>query len=319
MTDNDSPLGHQPPADPASSAPAPIDESTAPPVSAVRRYRGLLFGGATVIALGIGAGGVGLGAGLASLNDRSTSQKATGPQSSQNGNGGPGRPDGRKGTFDGPGTTSVNATAATAAQKVGVVTIMTTLNYEADARAAGTGIILTSNGEILTNNHVVQGSTAIRVTVESTETTYTAKVVGTDAVDDIAVLQLVDSSGADVTGLTKAKIDTGTLSTGDAVTSIGNAEGTGNLVAATGTVTALDQSITVANDMTGADEKLSGLIETDADVVSGDSGGPLVDAKGEVAGVVTAASSGSRAITGYANPIDTALSNAKKIVKGEAS
>ncbi|MES1169806.1 MAG: trypsin-like peptidase domain-containing protein, partial [Leifsonia sp.] len=272
-------------------------ESTAPPVSAFRRYRGLLIGGAAVIALGIGAGGVGVGAALASLNNGSTSQQATGPESSQNGDGAPG--DGRKGTFDGPGTTSVNATAATAAQKVGVVTILTTLNYESDAQAAGTGIILTSKGEILTNNHVIQGSTAIKVTVESTGATYTAKVVGTDSTDDIAVLQLVDSSGADVTGLTKATIDTGTLTAGDAVTSIGNAEGTGNLVAAAGKVTALDQSITVGNDITGDDEKLSGLIETDADVVSGDSGGPLVDAKGEVAGVVTAASSGSRNVTGY--------------------
>jgi S1-C subfamily serine protease len=292
----------------------------APPVSSFRRYRGLLIGGATVLALGIGAGGVGLGAGLAGMqSNNSSNQQATGPGSSQNGNGGNGSGGGQQGTFNGPGTASVNATAATAAQKVGVVTIVTSLNYDSEAEAAGTGIILTSKGEILTNNHVVEGSTAIKVTVESTGTTYTAKVVGTDETDDIAVLQLVDSSGADVTGLTKAKLDTGTLSAGDAVISIGNAEGTGNLVAASGTVTALDQAITVANDITGDDEKLAGLIETDADVVSGDSGGPLIDAQGEVTGVVTAASSGSRDVTGYAIPINTALAIAKKIANGEAS
>ncbi|HEU0206578.1 MAG TPA: trypsin-like peptidase domain-containing protein [Pseudolysinimonas sp.] len=302
----------------------------ASPVSSFRRSRGLLIGGATVLALGIGAGGVGVGAALAGRQQGSTTQ-AVGPGSSQNDDGGLGDGGfggsggiggrgngGRQGTFGGPGTASVNATAATAAQKVGVVTIVSTLNYS-DAEAAGTGIILTSTGEILTNNHVVQGSTSIKVTVESTGASYPAKVVGTDETDDVAVLQLVGSSGSDVTGLTTATLDTGTLSAGDAVISVGNAEGTGNLVAARGTVTALDQSITVANDISGADEHLSGLIETDADVVSGDSGGPLIDEQGEVAGMVTAASSGSRHVTGYAIPIDSALTIAKKIVNGEAS
>lgn len=304
--------------------------SSAQPVSSFRRYRGLLIGGATVIALGIGAAGVGLGAGLAGLQSTSSSNQAAGPGYLQNGSGGSGGSGrsggeggqggtgGRKGTFDAPGTASVNATAATSAQKVGVVTIVSTLNYS-NAEAAGTGIILTSRGEILTNNHVVQGSTAIEVTVESTGVSYLAKVVGTDETDDIAVLQLVDSRGSDVTGLTAATLGTGGLSAGDSVISVGNAEGTGNLVAASGTVTALGQSITVANDITGADEHLSGLIETDADVVSGDSGGPLIDAHGRVTGVVTAASSGSRNVTGYAIPIDNALAIAKKIVNGEAS
>jgi len=305
-------------------------DPTADPTSAgssFRRYRGLLIGGATVIALGIGACGVGVGVAIAGVQSGSIDQ-AVGPGSSQNSGDGSGNGSGdgsgngsggRHGTFPGPGTTSVNAIAATDAQKVGVVTIVSTLNYDSHAEAAGTGIILSSRGEILTNNHVVQGSTAIKVTVESTGASYTATVVGTDETDDIAVLQLVDSSGADVTGLTKATIDTGTLTAGDSVTSVGNAEGTGDLVAATGRVTALDQSITVANDITGADEHLTGLIETDADVVSGDSGGPLIDKQGEVAGVVTAASSGSRAVTGYAIPIDTALAIAKQIVNGQAS
>jgi len=331
-TDPQSPQHHAPsaPRDDA-SGPALSEPGATPSRSgnSFRRYRGLLIGGATVIALGIGACGVGVGVALAGVQASSTSQAAvpgsltpgggTGNGSGGGLRGGSGDGSGRHGTFTGPGTASVNATAATSAQKVGVVTILSTLNYDSRAEAAGTGIILSSRGEILTNNHVVQGSTAITVTVESTGASYTARVVGTDETDDIAVLQLVDSSGAPVTGLTKAAIDTGTLSAGDAVTSVGNAEGTGNLVAATGTVTALEQSITVANDITGADEHLSGLIETDADVVSGDSGGPLIDKQGAVAGVVTAASSGSRTVTGYAIPIDTALGIAKQIVNGQAS
>jgi S1-C subfamily serine protease len=332
MSDNDfQARAEQPPAEQAPAEMRTAETPTGPsithveprgaaPVSTARRYRGLLIGGATAIALGIGACGVGVGFGLSSLASTSAGQAIGGGSShdGSGGSGGAGGNGGRRGTFGGPGTTSVNATPATAAQKVGVVTVVSTLDYSR-AEAAGTGIILSSTGEILTNNHVVQGSTSIEVTVESTGESYTAKVVGTDATDDVAVLQLVDSNGSHVTGLTKATIDTDTLSKGDAVTSVGNAEGTGNLVAATGTVTALDQAITVANDISGDDEHLSGLIETDADVVSGDSGGPLIDAQGEVTGMVTAASSGSRAVTGYAIPITSALAIAKKIVNGEAS
>lgn len=279
-----------------------------------------MIGGAAVIALGIGASGVGLGTALAAMRTDSSSSAAQGSTGSS-GSGSSGSASPGSGTLGGPqvGRTSVNATTATAAQEVGVVTIVSTLDYDSNTQAAGTGIIYSSGGEILTNNHVIQGSTSIRVTIESTGKTYTAKVVGSDTVDDIAVLKLVTSSGTKVTGLTTAKIDTDTLSAGDAVTSIGNAEGTGNLVAASGTVTALQQSIQVANDETGATESLAGLIETDADVVSGDSGGPLIDAQGEVTGVVTAASSGGRQVTGYAIPISSAVSIAKKIIAGEAS
>ena len=325
MTENDpQPLDPQSPpaAVPAEvQTPQPMPEFVAEPavVPHRRRHRGLLIGGAAFVALGIGASGVGLGTALASLRtDSSASSQVQGSQGS--GSSGSSGTDNGYGSF-GPqvGRTSVNATAATSAQEVGVVTIVSTLDYDSSSQAAGTGIILTSGGEILTNNHVVQGSTSIKVTVESTDKTYTAKVVGTDSTDDIAVLQLVDSSGDDVTGLTKATIDTQKLAVGDAVTSVGNAEGTGNLVAATGSVTALDQDIQVANDETGATESLTGLIETDADVVSGDSGGPLIDAQGEVTGVVTAASSGGRTTTGYAIPITTALTIAKKIIAGEAS
>jgi S1-C subfamily serine protease len=301
------------------------------PARPPRKYRGLLIGGVAAIALGIGASGVGIGTVLAGLHNSGNSSSIQGLNGSGSGSGGLGNgygygnPNGNGfGYGNGSGRprlgrTSVNATPATAAQKVGVVTIVSTLDYNASTEAAGTGIIYTSGGEILTNNHVVQGSTAIKVTIQSTGMSYRAQVIGTDATDDIAVLQLVDANGNKVTGLTKAKFDTGALTTGLAVASIGNAEGTGNLVAASGTVTALNKSIQVANDSTGATENLSGLIETNADVVSGDSGGPLIDAAGGVTGVVTAASSGARNVTGYAIPINTALSIAKKIVAGEAS
>jgi S1-C subfamily serine protease len=194
-----------------------------------------------------------------------------------------------------------------------VVTVVSTLGYRS-GEAAGTGIVLTSNGEILTNNHVIDGSTSVRVTVESTGRTYTAGVVGTDASADIAVLHLKGASG-----LPTARLATTAAAVGDAVTAVGNAGGTGTLSAATGTVTALQQSITTQPEGASASESLTGLIETNADVVAGDSGGPLEDSAGRVVGIDTAASSGTADVTGYAIPIRTAVRIAAEITSGSTS
>ena len=93
----------------------------------------------------------------------------------------------------GSGATTTLA-SATAAEQIGVVDITSELTYD-QAESAGTGLVLTSDGEIVTNNHVVEGATSINVTVVATGAAYTATVVGTDAADDIAVLQLGDASG----------------------------------------------------------------------------------------------------------------------------
>ena len=207
------------------------------------------------------------------------------------------------GTGSGSTTTTLDTTAATDAQSVGVVVIDTVLDYQSTA-AAGTGIVLSSDGRILTNNHVVEGATSITVTVVATGVEYTAHVVvGTDATDDIAVLDLIDASG-----LAVADLDTsGAVAVGDAVTGVGNANGTGTLTAAAGTVLSLEQAITAQNSDGSDAEDLTGLIEVDADIESGESGGPLYDADGEVIGIDTAASSGTADITGYAIPIEDAL------------
>ncbi|MBB3676004.1 S1C family serine protease [Modestobacter versicolor] len=216
------------------------------------------------------------------------------------------------GTLPGSGSTGSStvaaATEATADQLVGVVDVTTVLGYE-NGEAAGTGMVLTSDGEVLTNNHVVEGATSITVTVLSTGVSYEATVVGTDPTDDVAVLQLSDASGLDT-----VQADDDAVAVGDAVTAVGNAGGAAGTSAAAGTVTALDQSIT-ATDESGQDaEQLTGLIEIAADVEAGDSGGPLYDAEGEVVGMDTAASStGGQA---YAIPIATALSIAEQITSG---
>jgi S1-C subfamily serine protease len=176
-------------------------------------------------------------------------------------------------------------------------------------------MVLTSDGTILTNNHVIQGATSITVTDETTGKEYKADVVGADATNDVAVLKLENASGLSTVTLD----DDGEPSTGDTVKDVGNAEGTGNLVAAEGTVTATDQDIQVQSESGTGTESLTGLIEISADIVSGDSGGPVLDSEGEVVGMATAASSGTADVTGYAIPITTAKTIAEKILAGESS
>ncbi|VTR78502.1 S1C family serine protease [Cellulomonas hominis] len=210
------------------------------------------------------------------------------------------------------GTATLDTTTATEAQQAGVVLISTVLGYQS-AEAAGTGVVLTSDGLVVTNNHVVEGATEITVTVGATGESFTATVVGTDATADVAVLQLDGAAG-----LTTAPLDDDdAVALGDAVTAVGNAEGGGVLIAADGSVTGLEESITTQSEGASAGESLTGLIEVDADVVSGDSGGPLLDDEGEVIGITTAASSGSADITGYAIPIGDVLDVVTQIVAGQ--
>lgn len=181
-------------------------------------------------------------------------------------------------------------------------------------------MILTSSGRILTNNHVVNGATEISVTVVTTQKTYTAKVVGTVPTEDVAVLQLERASG-----LTPITIgDASKVTVGEPVVAIGNAGGTGGLpTVVTGSVTAIDQSIT-AGDQSGAlSERLHNLIRVDAPIASGDSGGPLSNASGEIIGMDTAASATpqfeSTGSVGYAIPIQQALASATEVAAGRAS
>ncbi|MEV6282126.1 trypsin-like peptidase domain-containing protein [Kribbella sp. NPDC051770] len=171
----------------------------------------------------------------------------------------------------------------------GLVNINTVLGFEG-ARAAGTGIVLTPDGEVLTNHHVVQGATQISVVDVGNGKTYQASVVGYDDSHDIAVLKLKDASG-----LQTAKIgDSSTVKIGDDVVGIGNAGGKGGQPSyAPGDVTALNQAITATDESGQNPENLTGLIATDANIQAGDSGGPLANSAGEVIGVDVAGSGGN--------------------------
>jgi len=200
----------------------------------------------------------------------------------------------------GSGGEYTRSSQASAAQSKGVVLIDTVLRY-AGARGAGTGVVLTSSGQIMTNYHVVEGTTSISVTVASSGASYTATVVGHDQTHDVALLQLEDASGLDTVA-----VDRDPVAVGDQVTAVGNAGGTGSLTAADGNVTALNATVTTAAEGAVAAETLTSMIETDADVVAGDSGGPLFDTQGEVTGINTAGSNGPQ-IDSFAVPIEVAL------------
>ena len=181
-----------------------------------------------------------------------------------------------------------NATAIASEVAPGLVDIESTLSYQG-AEAAGTGMVLTSKGEILTNNHVIEGASSIRVVDVGNGKTYGATVVGYDRTADVAVLQLEHASGLQTVRLGNSS----SVRKGQGVVGIGNAGGSGGTPSfAGGSVTALDQSITASDEAEGTSEQLTGLIETNADIQPGDSGGPLVNSSGKVIGMDTAASAG---------------------------
>ena len=184
---------------------------------------------------------------------------------------------------------------ATDQQLVGLVRIQTTLGYAGGA-AVGTGMVLSSNGEVVTNHHVIAGATKILVTVMSTGRQYQATVVGSDASDDIAVLRLAGASG-----LATVHTDTSTPRVGQSVTAVGDAEGATGFTASAGKVTAVNQTIAPSDG--DHKETLTGVIQYAAAVMSGDSGGATYGTGGSVIGMTTAASSGGTQTNGYAIPI----------------
>ena len=205
--------------------------------------------------------------------------------------------------------------ALAARVKPGLVIVNTTLQYNNEA-AAGTGMVINADGLVLTNNHVINGSTKITATVASTGTTYQATMVGYDKTRDIALIQLRNASG-----LATVPIGNSTsVKLRGAVVALGNAEGRGVITAKPGQVTALNQTITASDDGgSTASETLHGMIQTNADIVPGDSGGPLASSAG-VIGMDTAGNdpSGQEAAAGFAIPINTALSVARQIAAGHA-
>jgi len=215
-------------------------------------------------------------------------------------------------TSNGSGATS--SVVASVSQAVVDLTATTS-----NGQVAGTGMVITSDGEVLTNNHVVAGTSNIRAQIDGSGPRYTVTVVGVDPSDDVALVRMQGVSGLK----TVSFADSSNVSVGDAVTAIGNAGNQpGAPSSATGSVVSLGRTITASDDG-GGSETLTGLIQIDAMLQPGDSGGPLIDSSGRVVGMDTAAQSNpglqSASNIGFAIPIDNALRIARQIEAGDFS
>lgn len=184
-----------------------------------------------------------------------------------------------------------------------------------DSSAAGTGIIVTENGYVLTNKHVISGATNVSVVLDDGTIYENVEIVTTDPLNDVAFLKIKDASGLKAATLGDSK----TLSIGQQVIAIGNALGQYQNTVTSGIISGLGRSIE-ASDGTGYNtETLSDMIQTDAAINSGNSGGPLVNAAGEVIGINTATSSTAENM-GFAIPISSVKGMLNQLVeKGEAS
>ncbi|MFF0816211.1 S1C family serine protease [Rhodococcus sp. NPDC003318] len=192
---------------------------------------------------------------------------------------------------------------------------------------AGTGIVLSADGLVLTNHHVIDGATDVDAVTLATGADYDTEVLGYDRFRDVAVLRLIGADSLPVAPLGRSA----DLALRDPVTAIGNADGRGVAVSARGVVTALNESVVARNSSDGSRNRLTGMIEVDADIRPGDSGGPLVNAYGLVVGVSTAGNTGMRPdpseqaagepvpIESYAVPIDDAVAIADQIRGGRGS
>ena len=215
------------------------------------------------------------------------------------------------------GSSGLNVNAIESSVDPAVAVINTTL-AGGRGEAAGTGMVVSSSGEILTNNHVIESSSSVRVQFGGKGRSYPANVLGYNVAEDVALLK-VDG----VSGLDTIKADDN-VTVGEPIVALGNAGGRGGTPdASPGAVRGVGQTIQVAD--TGGSQTLRNLIRIDASLEPGDSGGPLVDGDGQVVGMNTAASSGggfrlrTQSSEGYAVPIKTAMAVANQIRSGQSS
>jgi putative serine protease PepD len=206
------------------------------------------------------------------------------------------------------GNTSIAKAAAAIAPSV-----VTISNTTAQGGDTGTGIIVSSDGEIITNNHVVEGSTDLKVRLAGATDAVQAKILSTDPGNDLALIKLVNAKG--LTAATFA--DPASIAVGDTVVAVGYALALdGGPSVTSGIVSATNRTLTDSN---GA---LDGLIQTDAAISSGNSGGPLINLSGQVIGINTAVynSDGQTAANNIGFAIGVAeVQRVVKILRNDAS
>jgi S1-C subfamily serine protease len=215
------------------------------------------------------------------------------------------------------GAVNLNQQSVESRVEPGLVDITATLKYQSET-AEGTGMVISPDGLVLTNNHVIDNSTSVYASLVDSGRTYQARVIGYDATADVALLQLVNASGLPVVSFG----DSGQVGVNTPVLALGNAEGKGGVTPAAGVISALGRSINASDQGSGTTENLHGMQQTSAQIQQGDSGGALADNAGKVIGMITAANTTSDkpgGTIGFAIPINTALSIARQISTGRAS
>ena len=200
---------------------------------------------------------------------------------------------------------------------VSIVTEVKTTSYfgyTSTGQAAGTGVIVSDNGYVLTNKHVIEGASKISVVLDDGTTYSDVKIAAVDPLNDVAFLK-IDG----VSDLKAAKLgDSKTITVGQQVIAIGNALGEYQNSVTSGIVSGTGRSLTAYDASGTSSERLSDMIQTDAAINSGNSGGPLVNAAGEVIGINTATSASAENM-GFAIPIASVKGMLKQLIEtGEA-
>lgn len=220
---------------------------------------------------------------------------------------------------DGNSASFVEGSIAEVADRVSesvasIITTTRTTSYFGQSytgSAAGTGIIVTDNGYVLTNKHVIEGATKIAVVLDDGTTFKDVDVVAVDPLNDVAFLKIKDASGLKAATLGDSK----TIIVGQQVIAIGNALGEYQNTVTSGIVSGTGRSLTATDSSGSMSEKLTDMIQTDAAINSGNSGGPLVNAAGEVIGINTATSNTAENV-GFAIPISSVKGMLKQLTEG---
>ena len=184
--------------------------------------------------------------------------------------------------------------------------------YFPPATGQGSGFLIDTNGDIVTNNHVVEGASSVTVTLQNGKTV-NAVVVGTDATDDLAVVKIAASS---VAGITPLQFDdSNAVQVGQTVIAIGSPYGLMNSVT-TGIISGLNRTVSEADSYSYTYNNLTGMLQTDAAVNPGNSGGPLLDTNGRVIGINTEIQNSSDGGIAFAVPSDTVEKVLPNLIKG---
>lgn len=180
--------------------------------------------------------------------------------------------------------------------------------YGATQQSAGTGMIVSADGYILTNKHVIEGATKLQVVTDAGDTYDDITIVGTDPLNDVAYIKINNVSDLPTVTLGDSK----TIAVGQPVLAIGNALGAYQNSVTQGIISGTGRSLTATDSNGDNPENLSDMIQTDAAINPGNSGGPLVNAAGDVIGINTATSSNADGL-GFAIPVSAVKGMLKNI------